>query len=116
MSAETEDVLLERQIEKILRSIHINGTMKGLRYLTYAIAETVRDPARTNLITKDLYWEIAHVYKTTASCVERDMRWAICISWECAKKKLDQIAPCHLVKRPTNKQFIDLVAFYIRMQ
>lgn len=116
MSAETKELPLEQRVEKNLRSLHINGTMRGLRYLVYAITATVRDPERTHLITKDLYWAIAHEYNTTALCVERDMRWAISISWECAKKKLDQMAPCHLVKRPTNKQFIDLVAFYIRTQ
>ena len=105
---------LEQRAEAILRSLHINGTLKGLGYLTYAVSETVRDPRRTEYITKDLYLEIARAYGTTASRVERAMRWSIRFSWEFCRKELDQMAGYHLVKRPTNREFIDFVAFYIR--
>lgn len=114
MITETINCSLEQRAETILRSLHINGTLKGLAYLTYAVSETVRDPRRTEFITKDLYLEIARVYGTTASRVERAMRWAIRFSWEFCQKELDQMAGYHLVKRPTNREFIDLVAFYIR--
>ena len=105
---------LEQQVEAVLRSLYVKGTLKGLRYLTYAVSETVKEPRRTELITKDLYREVARAYDATASRVERAMRWAIHISWEHAREELDQMAGYHLVKRPTNREFIDLVAFYIR--
>lgn len=86
----------------------------GLKYLIFAVSETVLNPNRIYLITKDLYREIARKYKTTPSRVERDIRSAICVCWENAKDELEQIAGCHLSKRPSNKEFIDYIAFYIR--
>lgn len=104
---------LKWEVERILRRLHI-GTRLGLKYLIYAVSETVLDPNRTYLITKDLYREIARKYKTTASRVERDIRSAICICWEKAGEDLTQIVGHHLPSRPTNKEFIDYIAFYIR--
>lgn len=114
MSTNIKDRVLDRLAEEVLRSLHIPGTLKGLSYLTYAVSETVKDPRRTDFITKDLYHEIARQYGTKALSVERAMRGAIRVSWENARNELDQMAGYHLVKRPTNKEFIDLVAFYIR--
>lgn len=109
-----KDRILDRLVEDVLRSLHIPGTLKGLSYLTYAVSETVKDPKRTELITKDLYHEIARLYGTKALSVEHAMRGAIRVSWETARNELDQMAGYHLVKRPTNKEFIDHIAFYIR--
>lgn len=113
MFAPTENAL-ELVVEQVLRSLRINGRLKGMQYLIYAITETVRDPARTKLITKDLYPKIARLYGSTASRVERDIRSAIRISWVYAQEELEQVAGYHLLKRPTNGEFIDFVAFYIR--
>ena len=114
MSVEISNKLLEQLVEAILRSLYIPGTFKGLKYLTYAVTATVIDPSRTCLITKDLYHEIAREYTTTAKRVERDIRWAIQASWKSAKEELCRIADRHLTQCPTNKQYIDLIAFYIR--
>ena len=114
MSVEISERLLARLVETVLRSLHIPGTIKGLLYLTHAVTATVQDPHRTELITKDLYPEIARAYNATPAGVDRAMRGAICMSWETARNELDQMAGYHLVKRPTNREFIDLVAFYIR--
>lgn len=105
---------LAQRVEQELRSLYIGGTLKGLYYLVYAIVAEVQRPGSTQCITKELYPEIARTYKTTPARVERDMRWAIRMAWESAKDKIDQMALRHLVKRPTNREFIDIVAFYIR--
>ena len=105
---------LDYRVEKTLRALRIPGKMKGLRYLTYAISATVCDPTRTRLITKDLYHEIARSFDTTASCVERDIRSAIYICWQQTQAELERIAGHPLEKRPTNSEFIDLVAFVLR--
>lgn len=110
----TTERTLKQEVEKTLRSLHICGSWRGLRLLTFAITQTALDPRRTELITKDLYWDIARRYKTTPERVERNIRRAIQLSWEFSSEKLDQMAGYHLVKRPTNKEFIDIVAFYIR--
>ena len=114
MSVAVADRALKQKVERALRRLHITGKLLGLKYLIYAITETVLDPERTRLITKDLYREIAKKYKTSASRVERDMRWAIHICWKEAKEELEEMAGLHLLQRPTNREFIDYIAFYIR--
>ena len=105
---------LAQRVERELRSLYIGGTLMGLYFLVYAIVVEVQRPGQR--ITKELYPEIARAFKTTPSRVERNMRWAIRMAWERAKDKIDQMALRHLVKRPTNREFIDIVAFYIRSQ
>ena len=105
---------LELQVERILRGLRIGGKLKGLKYLVYAISETVRDPNRTELITKILYSEIAAQYDSKPGRVERDIRFAVRTCWVAAREELIRIAGYDLDEPPTNREFIDLVAFYIR--
>ena len=102
-------------VEKTLRRLRITGKLLGLRYLVYAVTETVKDPNRTQLITKDLYPDIARIFHTEAKRVERAIRSAVEVCWNSAGRyELAQMAGYRLDKRPTNTEFIDLVAAYIR--
>lgn len=116
LSVPEDDGLLEQQVERLLRSLHIGGTLHGLDYLTYAIAKTVREPGSTRYITKELYPEIAGRFDTTSSRVERVIRTAIAHSWEHTKREtLNKVAGYHLIERPTNSEFIDFSAAHIRL-
>lgn len=117
LSVPEGDGLLEQQVERLLRSLHIGGTLCGLQYLTYAIAKTVRDPEATRYITKELYPEIAHRLNTSTSRVERGIRTAVTYSWKHAPREvLDEVAGYHLTQRPTNSEFIDFAAAHFRLQ
>ena len=106
---------LEEKIREKLRSMGIYGKLAGHKYLASAIAETVTDPDQVQYITKGLYLDVAKKYGTKASRVERTMRTAIKRCWEKGgREALDQIAGFHLPQRPTNSEFIDLVASYFR--
>ena len=105
---------LDLGIEAVLRSLRIDGTYKGYRYLVYGIRLVVQDPRRTELITKDVYPDIARTFKSTVFRVERNIRFAIASCWPYSNEALDQMAGYHLAKRPTNRQFIDIVAFFVR--
>lgn len=110
-----ENTQLSIRVERELRRLHISGTMKGLYYLIYAISKCVEDPRRVQYITKDLYPETAKVYDTGSRWVERVMRTAIRHCWESGgKETLLQMASYHLEECPSNAEFIDIVAFYIR--
>ena len=106
---------LEQQVSEILRSLMIPGTLHGHRYLVSAITQTVIDPGRVLFITKELYPDLAKQFKSTVSKVERTMRNAIMKCWiNGGREALDKVAGIHLTQRPTNSEFIDLVANYIR--
>lgn len=105
---------LEDIIEQQLRLLRIKGNLKGLRYHTRAIASTICQPDLTISMTRDLYPLVADRCRATAHGVERAMRTAVKACWERGgRETLDQMAGYHLTERPTNAEFIDLVANYI---
>ncbi len=105
---------LPDHVERVLRGLHITGKLDGLRYLVYAVSATVRDPDSTRYITKELYPEIGKHFGVTAAAAERAMRTAIEASWNRGgRETLDRMAGYHLDQRPTNSEFIDIVAAYI---
>ena len=107
--------VLTTNIEVTLRKLNIPGNLHGMWYLLYAIKRTVKDPLYIRYITKSVYVDAAKFYRSTPSRVERAMRFAIRTCW-CSdgKKEFEQMTGYHLPKCPTNSEFIDLVAFYIR--
>ena len=106
---------LELQIGDLLRRIGISGKLSGHKHLTESIAQTVHDPNRIRYITKDLYPDLAKLYGSTASKVERAMRTAIKVWWRSGDRKLfEDLIGFELSQRPTNSEFIDLLANYFR--
>lgn len=106
---------LEERIGQQLRRMNIPGKLKGHCYLTEAISQVTKDPERLEYVTKGLYLDIAKIYKTKAHRVERAMRHAIKRCWEKGgREALEEIAGFQLQRRPTNSDFIDLVASYFR--
>lgn len=103
-------------VEQTLRRLGLSGSLHGMWYLSYAIGRTVEDPLYVRYITKQIYVDTAKIYRSTPDRVERAMRFAIrrCWSNEEWKKEFEQMTGYHLLKCPTNSEFIDLVAFYIR--
>lgn len=109
---------LEGQSENIsqtLHSLHIPRKLKGQRYLAYTIEQTLLDPDLTLSITKELYPMTAKKFGVTDVSVERAIRTAVQVCWDRGgRETLDKIAGYHLTERPTNSEFIDLVAAYIQ--
>lgn len=107
---------LSLQIETILRNLRIDGTLDGFHLLIYAIQIAVLDPMTTSSITKTIYIDTARYFDAEHTCVERSIRTAISAFWrEGNREELDRMAGYHLIKRPTNSKFIDIIASYIRL-
>jgi two-component system response regulator (stage 0 sporulation protein A) len=72
-----------------------------------------------NSITKQLYPSIAKKYDTTSSRVERAIRHAIEVAWERGKTDtIDELFGYSINKgrqKPTNSEFIALIADKIRL-
>ncbi|MBR4153908.1 MAG: sporulation initiation factor Spo0A C-terminal domain-containing protein, partial [Paludibacteraceae bacterium] len=73
-----------------------------------------------NFITKQLYPEIANSYSTTSSRVERAIRHAIEVAWVRGKPETMNNVFGYTVHtgkgKPTNSEFIAMVADRIRLQ
>ena len=101
--------------EQLLRGLSVTGKLIGFRYTVYMIEQAAQDPDRIHLITKCLYPETARRYGTTASAVERALRNVINAVWERTNHRLlEHIAGAVLRRPPTNSEFIDMLAGYLR--
>ena len=103
-------------IETTLRSLGLDNSYKGFRYLVYAIQLVWEDCDILTYICKGLYVEIAIRYHTTVANVERNIRTAKEVMWNNGDKDtLEAIfGSQYNLKLPANARFIDILAFYIK--
>lgn len=97
----------------VLRQLGINANYRGFFHVTYAIALTIENPDYLTLITKWLYIDVAHFYHTTAQAVERNIRTIIETAWKRNPEYLEELAHYPLEQKPSNAQFIAIIAQYI---
>jgi sporulation transcription factor Spo0A len=111
---------LETDVTAIIHEIGVPAHIKGYQYLRDAIIMSVNDMDMLNSITKILYPTIAKLHQTTPSRVERAIRHAIEVAW--SRGKMDTIEALfgYTVSngkgKPTNSEFIALIADKIRLQ
>ena len=111
---------LEDRVTNMIHEIGIPAHIKGYHYLRDAIMMAVEDMDVLNAITKILYPTVAKKHQTTSSRVERAIRHAIEVAW--SRGKLDTLEELfgYTVSngkgKPTNSEFIALVADTIRLE
>ena len=111
---------LEAQVTDLIHEIGIPAHIKGYHYLRDAILMAIDDMDVLNAITKVLYPTVAKRHQTTSSRVERAIRHAIEVAW--SRGKLDTLEQLfgYTVStgkgKPTNSEFIALVADTIRLK
>jgi len=111
---------LEEEITSIIHEIGVPAHIKGYMYLREAISMVVNNIELLSAVTKELYPNIAKKYNTTASRVERAIRHAIEVAW--GRGQVDTINKLfgytiHNDKgKPTNSEFIAMVADKLRLQ
>lgn len=111
---------LEKDVTDIIHEIGVPAHIKGYQYLREAIMISVNDVEMLNSITKILYPSIAKKFQTTPSRVERAIRHAIEVAWSRGKMEtLDALFGYTINTgkgKPTNSEFIALIADKIRLQ
>ncbi|MBR6666554.1 MAG: sporulation transcription factor Spo0A [Lachnospiraceae bacterium] len=111
---------LEQDVTDMIHDIGVPAHIKGYQYLREAIMMSVKEPAMISSITKVLYPTIAKQFQTTSSRVERAIRHAIEVAWSRGKiETLDGLFgyTIHTGKgKPTNSEFIALIADKIRLR
>lgn len=111
---------LENKVTSMIHEIGIPAHIKGYHYLRDAIMMAVEDMDVLNAITKILYPTVAKKHHTTSSRVERAIRHAIEVAWSRGKvdvlDKLFSYTVSYGKGKPTNSEFIALVADTIRLE
>lgn len=101
--------------ERLLRLLGVSGKLSGFYYLVYMLELVKKKPENILLITKRLYRQTAQRFGTNADCVERNVRTLVRACWRQPDHTLlDRISGCPLTQPPTNTEFIDMLAAYLR--
>lgn len=87
---------------------------KGYFFVAEAVKISMGDQYKPLRITKDIYPYLARKYRSTPTNIEHDIRTMVNVCWEGNKKLLDEIAGYPLEYKPTNSEFIDMLAYYLR--
>lgn len=120
VSEEHAEENLENKVTGMIHEIGIPAHIKGYHYLRDAIMMAVEDMDVLNAITKILYPTVAKKHHTTSSRVERAIRHAIEVAWSRGKvdvlDKLFSYTVSYGKGKPTNSEFIALVADTIRLE
>ena len=111
---------LEQDVTDMIHEIGVPAHIKGYQYLREAIMMAVEDIDMLNSITKVLYPTIAKKFQTTPSRVERAIRHAIEVAWSRGRMETLDALFGYTVStgkgKPTNSEFIALIADRIRLQ
>lgn len=111
---------VDAQITQIIHEIGVPAHIKGYHYLREAIGIVYEDVEILGSITKILYPRIADRYKTTPSRVERAIRHSIEVAWgrgniDAIRKVFGYTVSASKTK-PTNSEFIAMIADKLRME
>lgn len=119
-SEKYKKIKLENEITLILKRAGIPAHIKGYMYLRTAILLVYFNIELLGQVTKRLYPDIARQYSTTASRVEKAIRHAIGIAWNQDNgneiNNIIRSASSNKKSKPTNSEFIALVADNLRIQ
>ena len=109
----------EQRLSGMLLGLGIPAHVMGYRFLQDAVLAVMVNPQVMQHMMHDLYPRVADKYHTSARCVERGIRHAICMAWErCKPEESSRILGRSVVagyERPTSSELIALVAEKMRM-
>ena len=101
--------------EGLLRGLGVTRKLVGFRYVAFMVEQVLDDPDRIQLITKRLYPDTGRRVSVNGKSVERSTRNLIQFCWKWTDHSfLGQIAGTTLRRAPTNSEFIDMLAGYLR--
>lgn len=99
----------------LLLSLGIRTTLKGSRYLQYALELCMQDEEYLFMVHKWLCMDVAAHFHTTQGNVENCIRTAISHCWQKGNRKLLlQIAGYDMKKQPPNGEFIYILYSHLK--
>ena len=103
-----------KKVYGLIRRLGANSKYKGYFFVAEAVKISMGYQYKPLRITKDIYPYLARKYRSTPTNIEHDIRTMVNVCWEGNKKLLDEIAGYPLEYKPTNSEFIDMLAYYLR--
>ncbi|MDC7291168.1 sporulation initiation factor Spo0A C-terminal domain-containing protein [Blautia schinkii] len=105
-----------RKVYGLIRKLGATSKYKGYYFVAEAVKMTMESQEEPMKITKDIYPCLAKKFKSTPMNVEHDIRTVINVCWTTNKQTMEEIAGYSLNYRPTNSEFVDMLAYYLEQQ
>ncbi|MCL2087887.1 MAG: sporulation transcription factor Spo0A [Oscillospiraceae bacterium] len=111
---------LEMMVTSVMHQIGVPAHIKGYQYLRTSIILCIEEKEMINLVTKALYPQVARIYETTSSRVERAIRHAIEVAWD--RGDVDTLNSYfgftvdNQRGKPTNSEFIAMISDKMRLK
>ena len=102
-----------RDVYRLIRKLGATSKYKGYYYVAEAVHISMRKSEFPIKITKEIYPYLARKFKSKPMNIEHDIRTVINVCWITNKETLDLIAGFKLIYKPTNSEFIDMLAYYL---
>ena len=102
-----------KEVYGIIRRLGVTSKYKGYYFIVEAVSMVIAQKDEQMRITKDIYPYLARKFKSTPSNIEHDIRTVVSVCWRTNKNGLDKIAGYPLKFKPTNSEFIDMIAYYL---
>ncbi len=110
---------VEVEVSSLLHDLGIPSHVRGYKYIREGIMLLYTSREVVNLVTKDIYPEIANRFNTTSSRVERAIRHAIEISWIRGDLKVMEDIFGNSIdferSKPTNSEFLTTIADRLKL-
>lgn len=106
--------------KSVLHQLGIGKTYSGYDYILRSIELIMLNEDVLTNVTKILYIDVAKEYHTSQTCVERNIRKVIEVIWKHSAENSVQIEKIfgekHLSHKPSNKEFLELLYEYIKLE
>ncbi len=102
-----------KEVYRLIRKLGATSKYKGYYFVAEAVRISMEKQGRPMRITKEIYPYLAKKFKSTPMNVEHDIRTVVNVCWVANKKSLDHIAGYSLNYKPTNSEFVDMLAYYL---
>lgn len=86
---------------------------KGYHFVAEAVKMMMDTGDEPMKITKDIYPCLAKKFKSTPMNVEHNIRTIVNVCWTNNRERMEEIAGCSLCYKPTNSEFVDMLAYYL---
>jgi len=100
---------------KQLSNLGVFANYTGYFHAVYALELSLQEPHRLQYVGKELYPEMAKHFKTSITCIERNIRTICSVAWKNNAALLSEMAGYPLSKKPSNSEFLAIILAYIMM-
>ena len=102
----------KHMIAQTLCRLGITANYAGFQYTIDAVTMATEDIGKLQLVTKQIYPDIAAKYNTGADQVRRNIEKICSLAWERNPKLLSELAMCELNRKPGTSEFLAILTLW----